>query len=213
MLDIEERIRKEKFIGILRNVPLNKTEAVADAMYRGGIRIFEVTYNPSESDTVDKVSKQLEIIKGIHNDAAFCVGTVVFPEFVEAAHKAGASAIVSPTTDCDIIKLTKKMGMLSMPGAFTPSEINYAYNCGADIVKIFPILPTDITYLKTVMSPLSHIPFITTGGVNPSTIPLLLSAGAAAVAAGATIIPPDALKNDDYVSIQNNAEAHISALQ
>ena len=62
MLNISESIKKEKFMGIMRNVPLDKTEAVADAMYRGGIRIFEVTYNPSESDTIEKVSKQLEII-------------------------------------------------------------------------------------------------------------------------------------------------------
>ena len=117
---------------------------------------------------------------------------------------------MSPNSDEKIIKLTKELGMISIPGAFTPTEIMNAYNRGADIVKIFPILPDNIAYLKNVISPLSHIPFITTGGVRLDTAKDLLDCGAVALAAGATVITPDCLANDDYEGIKKNAEAFVN---
>ena len=208
-----ELLKKEKFIGLLRNVPIEKTEEVAWAMYKGGVRIFEVTYNPSKKDTVKTVEKQFEILKSSLNDIGICAGTVVFPELVTAAKKCGAKAIVSPNVNLDVIKLTKENKMLSIPGAYTPSEIAYAYDAGADIVKVFPVLPNDILYLKTVMSPLSHIPFITTGGVNPDTINSFLEAGALAVAAGASVVKPELLKENDYKGIEYEAKRHIDEIK
>lgn len=202
MIDI---IKKHRFIAILRNVPVEKAEKTVKALYEGGIRIFEVTYNPSNPDTVDTVNKTFDIIKNCGDDISLCAGTVVYPGFVHAAKKAGASCIVSPNADEKIIKLTKDLGMISIPGAYTPTEIMNAYNWGADLVKIFPILPGNIDYLKTVISPLSHIPFITTGGVRLDNAREFLDCGATAVAAGATLITPDCLKNDDYEGIMKNA--------
>jgi 2-dehydro-3-deoxyphosphogluconate aldolase/(4S)-4-hydroxy-2-oxoglutarate aldolase len=103
--------------------------------------------------------------------------------------------------------------MVSIPGALTPTEIMTAYNLGADLVKIFPIMPGDIPYLKNILAPLSHIPFITTGGVNPETAGTFIRMGAVALAAGATIITPDALANEDYETITENARAHLAAIR
>jgi len=202
MIDI---IKKQGFIAILRHLPLEKAEKTVKALYDGGIRIFEVTYNPSSDDTIDTVNKTFDIIKKLGDDILLCAGTVVKEEFVYAAKEAGAKYIVSPNTDEKIIKLTKELGLISIPGAFTPTEIMNAYNWGADIVKIFPILPDNIAYLKTVISPLSHIPFITTGGVRLDNAKDFLDCGAVAVAAGATLITPECLKNDDYEGIMKNA--------
>ena len=100
-----------------------------------------------------------------------------------------------------------------MPGAFTPTEILAAYEMGADIVKVFPILPEDVRLLQVTMSPLSHIPFITTGGVNPETAPKFLAIGATAVAAGATIANRQMAESGDFEQIYQNAKAHIDAIK
>ena len=207
MLDI---IKKHRFIAILRNVPLEKAEKTVRALYDGGIRIFEVTFTPSKSDTIETVTKTFDLIKKLGNDVSLCAGTVVCEDFVRAAKESGAGCIVSPHSDEKIIKLTKELGMISIPGAFTPTEIMNAYNWGADIVKIFPILPDNIAYLKNVISPLSHIPFITTGGVRLDTAKAFLDCGAVALAAGATVITPNCLANDDYEGIKKNAEAFVN---
>lgn len=102
--------------------------------------------------------------------------------------------------------------MISIPGAFTPSEIVSAYKIGADIVKIFPIEPHNISYLKNILSPISHIPFITTGGVNKDTAKELINTGALALAAGASIIPKDALENGNFNIIEEKARELISII-
>ena len=207
MIDI---IRKERFMAILRNMPMEKFEKTVQALYEGGIRIFEVTFNPSKNDTISTVTKAFDIIKANFGESAhLCAGTVVKTEFVEAAYKAGAKCIVSPNTSEKIITLTKKLGMTSIPGAFTPTEIVNAYELGADLVKIFPILPDNIGYLKNVISPLSHIPFVTTGGVRLDNAHEFLKAGATAVAAGVTLVPNDMLDNDDFSGITENARKFV----
>ncbi len=207
MIDV---IKRERFMAILRNMPMDKFEKTVQALFEGGIRIFEVTYNPSKSDTIETVHKSFEIIKKNFGDEAYlCAGTVVKPEFVKAAHRAGAKCIVSPNTDKKIIKLTKKLGMVSIPGAYTPTEIMNAYNWGADIVKIFPILPDEIGFLRNIISPLSHIPFVTTGGIRLDNMAEFLNTGAVAVAAGVTLVPTDMLENNDFDGICDNAKKFV----
>lgn len=213
MIDTIEFIKKNKFIAILRNIPEAKIKDTTKALYNGGVRIFEITFNPSEKDTEEKTIGAIETVKNVCGSGiSVGAGTVVKNEFVAAAKKAGAQFIVSPNTDSEIIKLTKENGMISIPGAFTPSEIVAAYKMGADIVKIFPIEPHNISYLKNILSPISHIPFITTGGVNKDTANELMNTGALALAAGASIIPTDALENGDFDIIEEKARELISII-
>ena len=125
----------------------------------------------------------------------------------------GAEFIVSPNTDAEVISLTKENGMLSIPGAFTPSESVTAHKLGADIVKIFPIEPHNISYLKNILSPVSHIPFITTGGVNEDTADELMKTGADALAAGASVIPVSALNANDFSLIEENTRKLIRIIK
>ncbi|WP_143442559.1 bifunctional 4-hydroxy-2-oxoglutarate aldolase/2-dehydro-3-deoxy-phosphogluconate aldolase, partial [Klebsiella pneumoniae] len=66
-------------------------------------------------------------------------GTVLTERQVELTRKAGGKFIISPDTNPDIIKKTKEMGLVSIPGALTPSEIVTASRAGADFVKVFPV--------------------------------------------------------------------------
>ena len=209
-----EMIKKHKFIAILRNIPEDKLENTAKGLYNGGARLFEITFNPSDPDTVKKTAKAFEIIKNAcGNDISVGAGTVVKKEYVAEAKKMGAEFIVAPNTDQEVISLTKENGMLSIPGAFTPSEIVTAHKLGADIVKIFPIEPHNIPYLKNILSPVSHIPFITTGGVNEDTADELMKTGAAALAAGASVIPVSALNANDFSLIEEKTRKLISIIK
>ena len=214
MTDISKRLGEEKIIAIFRGIPEDKITECARAVYRGGIRIFEITFNPKDPDTICKTASAFErLYSEFGENVTLGAGTVVRGEYVTEAAKVGAKFIVSPTTDSKVIELTHKNGMLSIPGAFTPNEIANAYRLGADIVKIFPILSDNITYLQTVISPLNYIPFIPTGGVNPSTARSFLDLGAVAVAAGATILTQRAVAEGDYGEIERNARAHADAVK
>lgn len=204
-----EFLKTYKFIGILRHISPAVAADVIRAMYEGGVRIFEITFNPSLPTTIADTQAIIRMVKELYGDhVSVGAGTVINEDFARAAHEAGAEFIVSPCTKENVISFTKKNGMLAIPGAYTPTEIVNAYEMGADIVKIFPVAPHEIGYLKNVMSPLSHIPFIPTGGINPDTLDAFLATGAIAVAAGATIVTKDLAESGDFQKITENARKH-----
>lgn len=198
----------------MRHIACADIKDVIEALYAGGVRIVEITFDPSKDDTIKDVAKSFQIAREMYGDK-ICVGagTVLSKKYAEAAYNASAEFIVSPCTDKRIIAYTKEHGMLSMPGAYSPTEIMNAYGMGADIVKIFPVLPDNIDYLKTIMSPLSHIPFVPTGGINPKTIKEFLNTGAIAVAAGATIVNTTIIKNKQFEIITQSVKEHINGIK
>ena len=103
--------------------------------------------------------------------------------------------------------------MLSIPGAFTPTEIMTAYNAGADYVKLFPITKEDIGYLKNITAPISHVPLICTGGVNPDTVELFLKNGAVALGTGASILKKELIEKEDYAEITRLTKLHLEKIK
>ena len=140
-------------------------------------------------------------------------GTVLTPQIAMEAHGAGAEFIISPGTNAKCIEYAKGHGMLAIPGAHTPTEIMNAWDMGADVVKIFPIGPDDEGYLRNVMGPLSHIPFMVTGGIRPDTIEKFLAMGPLAVAAGASIVTRELAEQGAFDTIRQNALAHTEKIR
>ena len=140
-------------------------------------------------------------------------GTVICEEYLVAAYNAGAEFIFSPDTDVDIIRLTKKLGLVSIPGALTPSECKTAYKNGADIIKLFPATVDKIDYIINITRPLSHIPFICTGGTNENTIEAFIKAGATGVGTGLSILKPELIESENYAEITRLARLHVDRIK
>jgi len=206
-------LKKYRFVGIFRHIRPEFALQAAQAMYEGGIRIFEITFDPSRDTTMAETGSIIRQLRDHFGpEVSVGAGTVLTVDFVKAAWEAGAEFIVAPNTDADVIAFTKEKGMLSIPGAYTPTEIMRAYKLGADVVKIFPILPDGEAYLKNVISPLSHIPFMVTGGINPDTVEKFLATGATALAAGATIVTRELVEKGDFDTIRENARRHTEKI-
>ena len=200
-------------IVIFRGVDIEKIPSTAKALYDGGARIVEVAFNPSDENTIANTTAIIEKIYETMGDKLMVgAGTVIKKEFVDAAYKAGAKFIFSPNTDTKIIKYTKKLGLISISGAFTHSEVMDAYNAGADLIKIFPITKDDIGYLVNITRPLSHIPFICVGGTNPDTIECFMKAGAKGVGTGISILKPELLKTENYAEITRLTKLHLDKI-
>ncbi len=213
MNNVIELIEKESLIAIMRGVPEDKCIQVARAVIKGGVKILEVAFDPSDPDTIQKTTK---IIRNIKNELGDSVtigaGTVIYEEYLMAAYESGAQFIYSPDTDTDIIRLTKKLGLVSIPGAITPTECKQALKAGADIIKLFPTTEADLGYIVNISRPLSHMKFICTGGVNLDTIEKFLSVGAIGLGTGISIIRPDLVDNEDYNEITNLAKKHVDTI-
>lgn len=213
MDEICSLILKEKLIVILRGIPKDCLEDVSKAVIRGGVKLMEVTFNQKSQDPILELTTQLETIReAVGDQLCLGAGTVLTIEQVEAAYRAGAKYIISPNSSMEVIRRTKELGMVSIPGAMTPTEIANAWQWGADIIKLFPADDLGCHYIKNVKAPLSHIPLLATGGVNPDTIPLFLEAGAVGVGTGISIAKPELIAARDFDGIADLARAHVEAV-
>lgn len=206
-------IEEHGLITIIRNVDLEQIPDVVKALYDGGARIVEVAFNPSDPDTIEKTTATITKIYEVMGDKMMVgAGTVISNDFLNAAFEANAKFIFSPNTDIEIIKRTKELGMISIPGALTPSEMMNAYNAGADLIKLFPITKNEIDYVINITRPLSHIPFICVGGTNIDTIELFIKAGAKGVGTGISILKPELLETNNYVEITVLTKQHLEKI-
>ena len=213
MNKVLERLTRDRLMVLARGVPkdvlLKGVAAIADA----GVTVFESTFDHRREDCIaENAEKIAALVEAYGERMSIGAGTVLTIDEVRAAHEAGASFIVSPDTDPDVIAETKRLGMASIPGAMTPSEIKRAHALGADIVKLFPADDLGYHYIQNLKGPLPHIPMMATGGVNPETIPEFLSRGMVAVGTGITIFRPDLVAAEDYEGIRALAKAHVEAI-
>ena len=213
-MEILQTIEKEKIIVIVRGVEREKLIPLAEAMYAGGIRLLEVTYSAngkvSDADTAENIRMLAECFKDRMYVGA---GTVLTEEQVELTARAGGKFIISPDTCPPVIKKTKELGLISMPGALTPTEIQAAHRAGADFVKLFPITSFGTGYVKAVKAPLSHIKLLAVGGVDENNIQDYLKAGVSGFGVGSNIIDKKMLEAGDWSGITELAKKYVDALK
>ena len=213
MNKVFEELKKTRLMVLARGVPKDVLLKAVAALKEAGVTVFESTFDHRREDCIaENADKIAALVAAFGDRMSIGAGTVLSVEEVRAAHEAGATFIVSPDTDPEVIAETKRLGMTSIPGAMTPSEIKRAYSLGADIVKLFPADDLGYHYIQNLKGPLPHIPLMATGGVNPETIPEFLSRGIMAVGTGITIFRPDLVAAEDYEGIKELARAHVDAI-
>lgn len=206
-------ILDNRIVAIVRGVGIKDILNVANALLDGGITSIEI---PLNHDSSSARTDSLHVIQAVHEalgDQIFLgAGTVLSPEEAESAYRAGAKYIISPNTDPMVIKKTKALGMASMPGALTASEIVDAYRSGADVVKIFPAGNFGTDYIKALKGPLGFIPFAAVGGVNLENAGKLIQAGYRMVAVGGNLADKKAIQAGDFDKIKSLAKAYKEAV-
>ena len=213
-MDVIEELKKTRLMVLARGVPKDVLLKAVAAIEEAGVTVFESTFDHRRADCVAENAEKIAALVGAFGGRmAIGAGTVLTVEEVRAAHAAGATFIVSPDSDPEVIAETKRLGMASIPGAMTPTEIKRAYALGADIVKLFPADDLGYHYIQNIKGPLPHIPLMATGGVNPQTIPEFLSCGILAVGTGITVFRPDLVAAEDYEGIKSLAIEHVEAIR
>lgn len=211
---ILQTIEKEKIIVIVRGVEREKLIPLAEAMYAGGIRLLEVTYSAnakvSDEDTAENIRMLADCFKGRMYVGA---GTVLTEKQVELTAQAGGKFIISPDTCTPVIQKTRDLGLVSMPGALTPTEIQAAHRAGADFVKLFPITSFGTGYVKAVKAPLSHIKLLAVGGVDENNMQDYLKAGVSGFGVGSNIIDKKMLETNDWAGITALAKKYVALIK
>jgi 2-dehydro-3-deoxyphosphogluconate aldolase / (4S)-4-hydroxy-2-oxoglutarate aldolase len=197
-----------KIVAIVRGVRLEDTLPVVQALYDGGIRVVEITPNTPNAFELIEI-----IVKKFQEKMLIGAGTVLSTKEVKQAIGVGAKFIISPNLNAEVIKLTKKMGAISIPGAFTPSEIVNAYTLGADIIKVFPAT-NGIEFIKNVKGPLPQIPLMPTGGVLLENIQDFKNLGVVAFGIGSALVDAKNEVNNQFLQeLTHKAQQFVEAVK
>lgn len=208
-----EAVEKNKIVVIVRGIEKEKLIPLAQAMYDGGIRLLEITYSADKSISDEETAQNIKMLTEHFGDKMYIgAGTVLTEEQVAMTRDARGKFIISPDTNPDVIKMTKKLGLVSMPGALSPSEIQAAHRSGADFVKLFPAVNLGIDYVKAVKAPLSHIKLLAVGGINESNMSDYLKAGVCGFGIGSNIVSKKLVDANDFNAVTELAKKYTDAL-
>ncbi|WP_043932343.1 bifunctional 4-hydroxy-2-oxoglutarate aldolase/2-dehydro-3-deoxy-phosphogluconate aldolase [Bacillus sp. EB01] len=194
-MDLRTSLHETKIIAIIRGSKPEDVLPIAYALWEGGITVLEITMNsPQALFAIEQVSREMK------GKSIVGAGTVLDPETARAALLAGAEFILSPTVDKATIQMTKRYGAVSIPGAFTPTEILKAYEFGGDIIKVFPATTLGPGYVKDMHGPLPQIPLLPTGGIGLDNIADFIAAGVVGVGLGGSLVNFKHEVTRDYLS-------------
>lgn len=201
-----KQIETGKIVAILRGDFSGREEELVAAMVEGGLTAVEVTLN--SRDVFDAINR---LAKRFGSEIAVGGGTVLTPNEVVRAADAGAQFIVSPNRDVAVIEQTKKLGLVSLPGCFTPSEVVEAINAGADAAKLFPANSLGPAFVKALRGPLPNIRTVPTGGVTAELARDYFAAGAWAIGAGSELIGKDWFADGGLERLRERTAAFVAA--
>ena len=211
---IIKEIEEEKIIAIIRGVTKEKLVPLVGALKRGGIKFVEVTYSANKKVSDEATAEMIGMLVKEYGDEMYIgAGTVLEESQVDLTKETGGQFIISPDVNEQVIKRTRELEMVSMPGGLTPSEITAASRYGADFVKLFPISNLGSGYVKAVKAPLSNIKLLAVGGIHDKNMEEYYKAGCVGFGIGSNITDKKMIENDDWQGVENLAKSYVEVVR
>lgn len=199
--EILNKLLELKAVAVIRMSNSEKLKKVVEAVHKGGVSAIEITMTtPNALKVIEDLSKSMgdEILVG--------VGSVLNSQTAIDAINAGSKFVVSPILKAEVIKTVQENNLPVMPGAFTPTEIQTAYELGADIIKVFPADVVGMAFFKGVLAPMPHLKLMPTGGVTLQNAGEWIKAGACAVGIGSALLDKKSIDEENYSQLTDNAK-------
>jgi 2-dehydro-3-deoxyphosphogluconate aldolase / (4S)-4-hydroxy-2-oxoglutarate aldolase len=205
--EIRNKILERKVVAVVRMKNSDQLLKVIEAIKIGGVSGIELTM------TIPNAIQAIEIAnKEFGNDILLGVGSVTSSQVAIDAINAGAKFVVSPIYKPEVVDTVISKNLVVIPGAFSPTEIQTAYEQGADFVKIFPADNLGMSFIKSIKAPLPHLKVIPTGGVTLDNAIDWIKHGANAVGIGSALVDNKAVESENYSQLTENAKKLCSNL-
>lgn len=198
-------VADHRLVLVVRGRNVDDARATIEAAVAGGVRVVEVTYTvPGAGDLIAELADRTDLIVG--------AGTVRTGEQAEEAVDAGATFLVSPGLDLDVVRLAVGAGVLVVPGVLTATEVMTALSHGAPAVKIFPASIVGPAYLRALRGPMPELRVIPSGGIDADNAADWFAAGAIAVGVGGALSPAGPIDGPTARSITAEARRTLLAI-
>lgn len=185
---------------ILRGYSYECVRCVVHAMVGTKLQAVEITMNTENAlDTIRKIADEFD------DQIYVGAGTVLTLQEAKDCIQAGAKFILSPIgLDKEVIDYCHQQNVMSVPSAFTPSEIVRMLNAGASIVKVFPAGRIEPKYFSDIQAPLGKLPLMVVGGINADNVNEYFDAGATFAGIGSGIFKKEDILNCDIVALKES---------
>jgi 2-dehydro-3-deoxyphosphogluconate aldolase/(4S)-4-hydroxy-2-oxoglutarate aldolase len=185
--EVLQKIEDAGVVGIIRVDNIDYGVMAAGAIFDGGIPVIEVSM--THRGAVEIMARMTERLgeKGLLLGA----GTVADSETARACMLAGAEFIFAHCFSEDVARVCNRYGVPYIPGVGTVTEAMKAFECGVDIVKIFPGEVLGPQFVKAVRGPLPRAKMLAVGGVAADNLESWFKAGAVGVGLGSALTKPD----------------------
>lgn len=198
MLDLEQTMQEHPVLGILRNIPLDKTIDYADVAIRGGVSFFEVALNSPCA------LRQIEMLRDKFGEQCLVgAGTAITPELCQQAIAAGAQFLLTPGTPLDVLRYCRDHEIALLPGVLTPTDVAVSMEYGYHAMKLFPAGSMPLRYLKDLQGPFDKTQFMAIGGVNAENAADFLRAGYQSIGLASALMPKAAVAAGDWQTCEN----------
>lgn len=190
-------------VAILRGVTPDEAVSIGEALVEAGFKVVEVPLNsPDPFTSIER------LVKALGERAIVGAGTVLKVEQVRELARVGGQICISPNANPDVIAEAKKLGLISFPAFFTPTEAFIAIEAGADALKLFPGELAGSKGLKAVKAVLpKDMPVFPVGGVDTTNMGEYVAAGAAGFGMGSGVYKP----GDSASVVREKATAYVKA--
>jgi 2-dehydro-3-deoxyphosphogluconate aldolase/(4S)-4-hydroxy-2-oxoglutarate aldolase len=207
-VDVLATLERRKIVAVVRVDDPAQIDPTVDALLEGGVHVIELTMTiPNVLDYIPS------LLKRVGNTMVLGVGSVLNGETAQRVVDSGANFIVSPIMKADIIEVAAKNRTAVAVGAFSPTEIQTAWELGSDVVKVFPADQFGPGYIKAVKAPMPHLRLMPTGGVTVGNVGEWLDAGTFSLGLGSALVDIKAVRSGDFAKISSNARALVAAYE
>jgi Entner-Doudoroff aldolase len=195
-----------KATAILRTDDQEKAAKAMEAAIRGGFRIIEFTLTiPGVYELVRDFSQREDLIVG--------TGTVMDAYQAQQSVEAGSRFLVSPVMDEAVITAANELGVASMPGCHTPTEMLHASRAGAQLCKLFPRPHGGPDWIRAVLGPMPYLKIVPTNGADQHNAGDWIAAGAFAVGFVAPLFVASDIAAGRWDAIEERARQCLTAAQ
>lgn len=205
--DIKKVIAERRVIAIIRGFGVDTCLRLAEAYIKGGIGLVEVTFDQKHPEAWKNTVGAIKAIKAEFGKAIRVgAGTVLTHDQLMMCYDAGGEYMIAPNVNGDLIRKSIDLGLVSIPGAFTPTEAVAAHDAGADFVKLFPAGNLGPDFVKALCAPLSHIKFLAVGGISPDNIADFMRAGCVGAGVGGKLANKEWIASNEWGKITEVAK-------
>lgn len=204
-MDFEHVLSTVRVIPVVEIASADTAVPLARALVDAGLPCAEITFRTAAA--ADAIAAIAAAVPELHLGA----GTVLTVAQAETALAAGATFLVAPNLDLDVIAFARKREAPILPGVCTPTEIGLARSLGLSTVKLFPAEAAGgVPYLKAVAAPFGDVRFVPTGGISAQNLPAYLTVPQVIACGGSWMVKKDVIAAGDFAAIRTAAAEAVA---